>query len=156
MSDPRPAAVVVLAAGEGTRMKSATPKVLHRIGGRSLIGHALAAARAVDPHQLVVVVRHGRDQVAAEVTGFDAAAVVVDQDEIPGTGRAVQCALDAIPDAVGTVLVTYGDVPLLGGAALTGLVADAHRERRGGDRRDGRRRGRHAATAGCCATPTAP
>src|SRR4051794_33133061 len=105
-------------------MKSATPKVLHRIGGRSLIGHALAAARAVDPHQLVVVVRHGRDQVAAEVLGFDAEAMVVDQDDIPGTGRAVQCALDAIPDAVGTVLVTYGDVPLLAGAALAGLVAE--------------------------------
>jgi bifunctional UDP-N-acetylglucosamine pyrophosphorylase/glucosamine-1-phosphate N-acetyltransferase len=105
-------------------MKSATPKVLHRIGGRSLVGHAIAAARGVGPERLVVVVRHGRDQVAAEVSALDADALVVDQDEIPGTGRAVQCALDAIPDVTGTVLVTYGDVPLLGSEALARLVAD--------------------------------
>src|SRR6478672_5361591 len=121
---PRLAAVIVLAAGEGTRMKSATPKVLHRIGGRSLVGHAIAAARGVGPQRLVVVVRHGRDQVAAEVATVDADAIVVDQDDIPGTGRAVQCALDAIPDVTGTVLVTYGDVPLLGAEALARLVAD--------------------------------
>jgi bifunctional UDP-N-acetylglucosamine pyrophosphorylase / glucosamine-1-phosphate N-acetyltransferase len=104
-------------------MKSATPKVLHRIGGRSLVGHAIAAARAVRPQQLVVVVRHGRDLVAAEVRSVDAEALVVDQDDIPGTGRAVQCALDAMPDLTGTVLVTYGDVPLLSPAALRDLMA---------------------------------
>ena len=60
-----PAAVIVLAAGEGTRMKSATPKVLHRIGGRSLLGHALHAAREVGPRHLTVVVRHERERVAA-------------------------------------------------------------------------------------------
>jgi bifunctional UDP-N-acetylglucosamine pyrophosphorylase/glucosamine-1-phosphate N-acetyltransferase len=123
VSDPRPAAVVVLAAGEGTRMKSATPKVLHRIGGRSLLGHALAAARGVRPDRLLVVVRHGRDAVAAEVNALDAEALVVDQDEIPGTGRAVQVALDAVPDLSGTVLVTYGDVPLLTADALARLLA---------------------------------
>ena len=64
--DPnRPPAVIVLAAGGGTRMKSATPKVLHRIGGRTLLGHSLAAARGVDPEHLVVVVRQERDLVAA-------------------------------------------------------------------------------------------
>jgi bifunctional UDP-N-acetylglucosamine pyrophosphorylase/glucosamine-1-phosphate N-acetyltransferase len=104
-------------------MRSATPKVLHRIGGRSLLGHAMAAARGVTPDRLVVVVRHGRDLVAAEVTAVDAGASVVDQDDIPGTGRAVQCALDAMPDATGTVLVTYGDVPLLGADALRDLLA---------------------------------
>ena len=64
---PRLAAVIVLAAGEGTRMKSSTPKVLHRIGGRTLVGHAIAAARAVSPEHLAVVVRHERDLVAAHV-----------------------------------------------------------------------------------------
>jgi bifunctional UDP-N-acetylglucosamine pyrophosphorylase/glucosamine-1-phosphate N-acetyltransferase len=123
VSDPRPAAVVVLAAGEGTRMKSATPKVLHRIGGRSLLGHAMAAARGVEPDRLLVVVRHGRDQVAAEVAAVDPDATVVDQDDIPGTGRAVQCALEAIPEVSGTVLVTYGDVPLLEAGALRELAA---------------------------------
>ena len=59
MTIPRPAAVVVLAAGEGTRMRSAVPKVLHTLAGRSMLGHALAAARALEPDRVVVVVRHG-------------------------------------------------------------------------------------------------
>ena len=104
-------------------MKSATPKVLHRIGGRSLLGHAIVSARGVQPEEVVVVVRHGRDAVAAEVTEVDPEALVVDQDEIPGTGRAVQCALAALPTTSGTILVTYGDVPLLEAAALRDLVS---------------------------------
>ena len=127
MTPHRPAAVVVLAAGEGTRMRSATPKVLHRIGGRSLLGHAVAAARALDPEQLVVVVRHERDQVAAHVLDVDPGALVADQDEIKGTGRAVACGLAVLggePPA-GTVVVTYGDVPLLAPKTLRELV-DAH------------------------------
>ncbi|MBI4940940.1 MAG: bifunctional UDP-N-acetylglucosamine diphosphorylase/glucosamine-1-phosphate N-acetyltransferase GlmU [Actinobacteria bacterium] len=124
MSQHRPAAVVVLAAGEGTRMKSATPKVLHPIGGRSLLGHAIAAARTLDPEHLVVVVRHERDRVAAHVTAVDPGALVADQDEVKGTGRAVECGLDVLPaDLAGTVVVTYGDVPLLDGATLADLVA---------------------------------
>nr|WP_188522365.1 bifunctional UDP-N-acetylglucosamine diphosphorylase/glucosamine-1-phosphate N-acetyltransferase GlmU [Isoptericola cucumis] len=93
---PAPAAVVVLAAGQGTRMRSATPKVLHALGGRSMLGHAMAAARELDPAQLAVVVRHERELVAAAARKLDPAALVVDQDEVPGTGRAVQCALDAL------------------------------------------------------------
>jgi bifunctional UDP-N-acetylglucosamine pyrophosphorylase / glucosamine-1-phosphate N-acetyltransferase len=119
------AAVIVLAAGEGTRMKSDTPKVLHRIGGRTLLGHAIAAARAVDPQHLAVVVRHGRDLVAAHVVEVDPEAVVADQDEVPGTGRATECALEHLPsDLSGTVLVTYGDVPLLAGETLHALVEE--------------------------------
>ena len=124
MTDSRPAAVIVLAAGEGTRMKSSTPKVLHRIGGRSLLAHAISAARAVDPTRLVVVVRHQRDQVAGHVGEVDPEALVADQDDVPGTGRAVQCALGALPDGeTGTVVVTSGDVPLLAGDTLAALVA---------------------------------
>ena len=70
-------------------MRSATAKVLHPIGGRSLLGHALAAARALEPAYLVVVVRHGRDQVAAHLAEIDPQALVADQDEVKGTGRAV-------------------------------------------------------------------
>ena len=126
MSPYRPGAVVVLAAGEGTRMRSATPKVLHRIGGRSLLGHALAAARTLDPEHLVVVVRHERDRVAEHVGQVDPAAVIADQDDVKGTGRAVRCGLEALPEApAGTVVVTYGDVPLLSGALLAELV-EAH------------------------------
>lgn len=124
MSQHRPAAVVVLAAGEGTRMRSATPKVLHAIGGRSLLGHALAAAASLDPQHLVVVVRHERDLVAEHVHRVAPGVLVADQDEVKGTGRAVECGLDVLPDDLsGTVVVTYGDVPLLDGATLADLVA---------------------------------
>src|SRR5450631_879936 len=123
---PRPAAVIVLAAGEGTRMRSATPKVLHAIGGRTLLGHAIAAARGVDPEHLVIVVRHGRDLVAAHIAVLDPDAAVVDQDEVKGTGRATECALEALPaELEGTVLVTSGDVPLLSAQTLRGLL-EAH------------------------------
>ncbi len=125
MSDLRPTAVIVLAAGEGTRMKSTTPKVLHTIGGHSLVAHAISAARGTEPARLAVVVRHQRDRVAAHVAQIDPECLVVDQDEIPGTGRAVECALDVLPtDLSGTVIVTYGDVPLLTAETLRGLLAD--------------------------------
>jgi bifunctional UDP-N-acetylglucosamine pyrophosphorylase/glucosamine-1-phosphate N-acetyltransferase len=120
----RPAAVMVLAAGGGTRMKSDTPKVLHRIGGRSLLGHVLHAARGLDPAHLVVVVRHDRDRVAAHAQELDDGVVVVDQDDVPGTGRAAQCALEALPPELdGTVLVTYADVPLQTTETLAQLLA---------------------------------
>ena len=106
MTASRPAAVVVLAAGEGTRMRSAAPKVLHRIGGRSLLGHAMAAARALGPERLAVVVRHERDRVAAHVLEVDPDAVVADQDDIKGTGRAVACGLPALADPAGAPLST--------------------------------------------------
>jgi bifunctional UDP-N-acetylglucosamine pyrophosphorylase/glucosamine-1-phosphate N-acetyltransferase len=105
-------------------MRSTTPKVLHEIGGRSLLGHAVAAARSLNPEYLVVVVRHERDRVAAHIAEIDPLAVIADQDEVKGTGRAVRCGLDALPtDPSGTVVVTYGDVPLLTGELLAELVA---------------------------------
>ncbi|WP_425503329.1 bifunctional UDP-N-acetylglucosamine diphosphorylase/glucosamine-1-phosphate N-acetyltransferase GlmU [Psychromicrobium silvestre] len=103
-------------------MKSRTPKILHEIGGLPMIGHALAAARGLKPQRLAAVVRHERDLVAAKISQLDPAALIVDQDEIPGTGRAVQVALEAMPDAVGTVVVSYGDVPLLTTELLRELV----------------------------------
>jgi bifunctional UDP-N-acetylglucosamine pyrophosphorylase/glucosamine-1-phosphate N-acetyltransferase len=126
VTTPRPAAVIVLAAGEGTRMRSATPKVLHAIGGRTLLGHAIAAARGVDPQHLAIVVRHERDLVAAHIAQVDPGAVIAEQDEVMGTGRATECALDALPtDLEGTVLVIYGDVPLLAAETLHELL-EAH------------------------------
>jgi bifunctional UDP-N-acetylglucosamine pyrophosphorylase / glucosamine-1-phosphate N-acetyltransferase len=104
-------------------MRSTTPKVLHEIGGRSLIGHAVAAARGLDPEHLVVVVRHDRDRVAAHVRELDDHVLIADQDAVKGTGRAVQCGLAALPaDPNGTVVVTYGDVPLLSRGLLAELV----------------------------------
>lgn len=123
----RPAAVIVLAAGAGTRMKSRTPKILHTLGGRSMVGHAMAAARGVVPGAMAVVVRHERDLVASHIASLDPGAVIVDQDDVPGTGRAVQVALDALDRAAeapleGTIVVTYGDVPLLTADTLAQLV----------------------------------
>src|SRR6478736_5953892 len=128
VSTPRPAAVIVLAAGEGTRMKSATPKVLHPIGGVTLVGHAIRAARATGAEHVGVVVRHGRDRVVALCASLDPDLVFADQDDVKGTGRAVECGLLALPDDLrGTVLVTYGDVPLLTGDTLIQLTR-AHAE----------------------------
>jgi bifunctional UDP-N-acetylglucosamine pyrophosphorylase / glucosamine-1-phosphate N-acetyltransferase len=131
VSPNRPAAVVVLAAGEGTRMKSATPKVLHTICGRSLVGHAVAAARELRPEHLVVVIGHGREQVAAHLAEADPQALVAVQEEQNGTGHAVRTALEELERRGvvldGTAVVTYGDVPLLTGDTLAALV-DAHHE----------------------------
>lgn len=122
MTPTRPAAVIVLAAGGGTRMKSATPKVLHAAGGRTLLGHTLVAARGAEPSYIVVVVRHDRDRVAAHVAEIDPAAVVVDQDDVPGTGRAAECGLAGLPpDLTGVVLVTVADAPLLSASTLVEL-----------------------------------
>ncbi|MFF4902066.1 bifunctional UDP-N-acetylglucosamine diphosphorylase/glucosamine-1-phosphate N-acetyltransferase GlmU [Streptomyces sp. NPDC001068] len=127
MSAIRPAAVVVLAAGEGTRMKSATPKVLHEICGRSLVGHVLAASRELDPANLVVVVGHAREQVGAHLAEVDAAARTAVQEKQNGTGHAVRMALEELGGAVdGTVVVVCGDTPLLTGATLARLAATHH------------------------------
>lgn len=113
-------------------MKSDVPKVLHSLCGRSMIGHALAAASAIHPDSLITVVGHQRERVEAEIEAVaeslqrDISVAVQDQQN--GTGHAVECALTALPpDFDGTVLVTAGDVPLLDAATLADLVA-AHRE----------------------------
>ncbi|WP_329187430.1 bifunctional UDP-N-acetylglucosamine diphosphorylase/glucosamine-1-phosphate N-acetyltransferase GlmU [Actinacidiphila glaucinigra] len=125
MSAHRPAAVIVLAAGEGTRMKSATPKVLHAISGRSLVGHVVAAARALEPEHLLVVVGHAREQVTAHLAGADAAVRTAVQYEQNGTGHAVRAGLAELPELTGTVVITAGDTPLLTPDTLRALV-EAH------------------------------
>jgi bifunctional UDP-N-acetylglucosamine pyrophosphorylase/glucosamine-1-phosphate N-acetyltransferase len=123
VSPDRPAAVVVLAAGEGTRMKSSIPKVLHAVGGRTLVHHAVAAAEALEPDHLVVVVGHGRDHVTAHLAEVAPKAATAVQDQQLGTGHAVLCALEGLPELTGPVVVTYGDVPLLTGDTLATLLA---------------------------------
>ncbi|MCD9144510.1 bifunctional UDP-N-acetylglucosamine diphosphorylase/glucosamine-1-phosphate N-acetyltransferase GlmU [Streptomyces albireticuli] len=129
MSANRPAAVVVLAAGEGTRMKSATPKVLHAICGRSLVGHVVAASRELDPEHLVVVVGHAREKVVAHLAETDPEVRTAVQYEQNGTGHAVRMGLEALGDSGivldGTVVVVCGDTPLLTGETLRKL-SDAH------------------------------
>ena len=121
----RPAAVVILAAGEGTRMKSATPKVLHTLCGRSMLGHVVAAAQALDPQYLVVVVGHGREQVTAHLAEIAPDAVAVVQEQQNGTGHAVRVALEALPALDGSVVVAPGDAPLLTTELFTTLL-DQH------------------------------
>ncbi|MFD7894334.1 bifunctional UDP-N-acetylglucosamine diphosphorylase/glucosamine-1-phosphate N-acetyltransferase GlmU [Streptomyces sp. NPDC059743] len=124
MSANRPAAVVVLAAGEGTRMKSKTPKVLHEVCGRSLVGHVVAAARELGPEQLVVVVGHAREQVEGHLSAVYEGVRTAYQAEQNGTGHAVRIGLQELggtPD--GTVVVVCGDTPLLTGETLRALAA---------------------------------
>ena len=124
MTDARPAAVVVLAAGEGTRMRSATPKVLHPLAGRSMLGHVVRAARALEPEHLLVVVGHAREQVAAHLGDVDPGAVAVVQDPQEGTGHAVRVALQGRDEVDGTVVVLLGDTPLLTAVTLHRLVSE--------------------------------
>ena len=125
---PTASAVVVLAAGAGTRMRSDTPKVLHTLAGRSMLAHALHAVAEVAPEHLVVVVGKDRERVmpaierlAAELgRGIDTAV----QEQQLGTGHAVECGLSALPaEFAGTVVVTSGDVPLLDADTLADLTS---------------------------------
>ena len=106
-------------------MRSATPKVLHEIGGRSLLGHVLAAAADSGAADVAVVVGHGRDEVEPHVTACLPAARTAVQHEQLGTGHAAMVGLDAVPADDGTVLVVMGDTPLLRGDLLRRL-SEAH------------------------------
>lgn len=121
------AAVVVLAAGAGTRMKSQTSKLLHKVAGRTLLSYAVDAAAAVEPEHLVVVVGHQREQVEAHLADIAPHVTTALQENPRGTGDAVRCGLVPIPDIHGEVVVTMGDVPLLTGETLRALVG-VHRE----------------------------
>jgi bifunctional UDP-N-acetylglucosamine pyrophosphorylase / glucosamine-1-phosphate N-acetyltransferase len=120
----RPAAVIVLAAGEGTRMKSGTPKVLHRICGESMLGLVLATAAEVGPERVIVVVGHRRRQVTEFLAGHLPSAMTVVQHRQGGTGHAVRTAIEAVGLDHGTILVTYADTPLLRGATLATLTQE--------------------------------
>ena len=109
----RPAAIIVLAAGQGTRMKSTKPKVLHTILGLPLVEHVLRATFPLDAQNVVVVVGHGRDEVSAQLGTTNPNVQIVVQEEQNGTGHAVAIALSALPDLKGSVLVLAGDTPLL-------------------------------------------
>ncbi len=117
-------AIVVLAAGEGTRMRSATPKVLHSIGGRSLLGHVLAACADAAAREVVVVVGHRREQVVRQVADSLAIARTAVQAEQLGTGHATQVGLEQVAATHGVVVVVMGDTPLLRGEDLLELAAE--------------------------------
>ena len=148
--------MIVLAAGGGTRMKSKTMKVLHPIAGRSMIGHVLTAVGELQPHRVVAVVGHQREQVGPHIQELLPDAVLAVQETQDGTGHAVRIAWEALDpaDRSGTVLVAYGDTPLLEGRAsapsppTTRRPAAASASCLGWSRTP-------SATAGCCATTPA-
>lgn len=114
--------VVILAAGQGTRMRSGLPKVMHPVAGRPMLAHVIDTARALAPRAVHVVIGHGADQVRQTLAGTGVNWVT--QAEQLGTGHAVLQALPAI-DSNATVLVLYGDVPLITAGCLEPLVAQA-------------------------------
>ncbi|MDX3910348.1 MAG: bifunctional UDP-N-acetylglucosamine diphosphorylase/glucosamine-1-phosphate N-acetyltransferase GlmU [Sphingobium sp.] len=116
----RPIAAIILAAGQGTRMKSAKHKVLHPVAGRPMLLHLLASLSDLKPERQVVVVGAGREQVEAAVAGSGVAIAV--QGEQLGTGHAVAQAHDALAGFVGDVLILYGDVPLISSATMRALL----------------------------------
>ena len=114
--------VVVLAAGQGTRMKSALPKVLHKIAGRSMLGHVLALAGELEPQALAVVIGPGMEDVRAETLRVAPTAQVFVQEQRNGTADAVLAARTALAQHKGDVLVLYADTPLLTGRTLHRLL----------------------------------
>ena len=121
--------VVVMAAGKGTRMKSALPKVLHRIGSRSLLQHVMGAAAGLGATHRVVITGHGAEAVEASLAGVPGGVAFVRQMPQLGTGHAVQQALPALDDAHATTLILNGDVPLIRTETAAALAAACGGER---------------------------
>jgi bifunctional UDP-N-acetylglucosamine pyrophosphorylase/glucosamine-1-phosphate N-acetyltransferase len=118
-------AAIVLAAGDGVRMHSKTPKVLHEFAGKTFLARVMGAVASLEPQTLMVVVRHQAQRVTEAARSYFGQAQVVMQDNIPGTGRAVQCAmaqLEAGGPLHGPILIAASDMPLLDGATLRQLL----------------------------------
>lgn len=122
MTDIR-TALIVLAAGQGSRMQSDLPKVLHRLAGVPLVGHALAAGRALEPERIVVVAGHGAEAVTKAVAKLEPDALIAIQAEQLGTGHAVAQAVPLLEGFEGRVVVLYGDTPFIGEDTLLALAS---------------------------------
>jgi bifunctional UDP-N-acetylglucosamine pyrophosphorylase / glucosamine-1-phosphate N-acetyltransferase len=121
-----PAAVIVLAAGEGTRMRTTLPKMLNEVCGRAMLGHVLSAAAELSPERLILVVSDNRGRVAQYAAGHypQATLVVQERKESWGTGHAVRTVIETVGVIHGTVLVIYSDTPLLRAQTLSMLVTE--------------------------------
>ena len=115
-------ALVILAAGKGTRMNSDIPKVLHPLAGAPLLVHAMRAGQSLAPDHVVVVAGHGLEAVRAAALSYDATATVVEQAEQLGTGHAAAQAKAALARFDGTVLVTFGDTPFVSADTLARMT----------------------------------
>ncbi len=123
MSTPLPISLIVLAAGQGTRMNSDLPKVLHTLGAAPLLHHALAAGRALDPARTVVVTGHGAQAVAKSARAFDDTVETVLQDPQLGTGHAVAQVAPLLADTDGDAIVIFGDTPFIRPETLQAMQA---------------------------------
>lgn len=106
-------AVIILAAGKGTRMKSDLPKVLHQIAGAPMLVHAMRASEVIEPSRMIIVAGHGADRVAKAVEDYNPAAQVVLQEEQKGTAHATEMARNALKDFSGDAVVLFGDTPFI-------------------------------------------
>ena len=119
-------AAIILAAGEGTRMRSSKPKVLHTLAGKTFLNRVMNSVSALNPDTLAVVVHYQAERVAAAARSYDERVTIVNQDDIPGTGRAVQCAMAQLQEngaLDGVVLIAASDMPLLDAGTLNQLLA---------------------------------
>ncbi|MFZ1339945.1 MAG: bifunctional UDP-N-acetylglucosamine diphosphorylase/glucosamine-1-phosphate N-acetyltransferase GlmU [Paracoccaceae bacterium] len=114
--------LIILAAGQGTRMNSDLPKVLHKLAAAPLLHHAMAAGRALEPERVVVVVGHGAEAVTRAAKAYDEGALVVVQAEQLGTGHAVAQAAPLLADATGEAIVLYGDTPFIRPETLQAML----------------------------------
>ncbi|MGR3503911.1 bifunctional UDP-N-acetylglucosamine diphosphorylase/glucosamine-1-phosphate N-acetyltransferase GlmU [Pseudaestuariivita sp.] len=126
MSTATSTALIILAAGQGSRMLSDLPKVLHKVAGAPLLWHAMRAGAALEPARQIVVTGHGGEEVAASAMAYDASAEIVTQSEQLGTGHAVAQAKDLLADFDGDVIVLYGDTPFISPETLA-CMAKARR-----------------------------
>ena len=117
-----PVSVIILAAGQGTRMNSDLPKVLHPVGAAPLLHHAMRAAQSLDPDRTIVVAGHGAEAVSKAAKAFDPEAQIVLQTEQRGTGHAVQQAAPLLADMPGDAIVLYGDTPFVRAETLDRLL----------------------------------
>ncbi|MEL7232748.1 MAG: NTP transferase domain-containing protein, partial [Pseudomonadota bacterium] len=120
-------AAIILAAGQGTRMKSDLPKVLHPVGGRAMLDWSIDLAKRVGCERIIVVCSDAGEAVQDHVRAvLDGDAIAI-QDPPQGTGHAVQCAEDALQDFVGDVVVLYGDTPLIPAMAIEAVFDELER-----------------------------
>jgi len=117
-----PTALIVLAAGQGTRMNSDLPKVLHPLGGAPLFLHAINAGQGLDPSRIVLVTGHGADAVASSAAKYDLDTEIALQTEQLGTAHAVAQAQDALKDFTGDAVVLYGDTPFISAETLDNMA----------------------------------
>ncbi|MCX8507798.1 MAG: bifunctional UDP-N-acetylglucosamine diphosphorylase/glucosamine-1-phosphate N-acetyltransferase GlmU, partial [Rhodobacteraceae bacterium] len=118
-----PIALIILAAGQGTRMNSDLPKVLHKVAGAPLLIHAMRAGAALEPDRTIIVTGHCAEDVARAARDYDESALFAHQTEQKGTGHAVAQALPALKDFTGKVIVLYGDTPFIQPETLAAMLA---------------------------------